>query len=89
MSFIDAVEMSIRMTKGEGDFPDLSDLNQSEIEKLIVLSIDNESLKGFGYTHYRIINSGEKSSTILIKDGVIEGYPTLEVRLYAYPDFNQ
>ncbi len=85
--YIDAVEATIRMTKSEGELPDLSGMKASAIKKLIALSVDGETLKELGYTHYRVIKGGEKSDTLNVSDGAIDGYPTLKVRIYRYPDF--
>jgi hypothetical protein len=86
---IDAIELTIRMTKGEGDPPNLADLKAAEIRKIVSLSVDHDTLKSFGYTHYRVIKGGEVSSSLSIADGKLEGYPTLQVRIYAYPDGKQ
>lgn len=89
MPTVEAVELIIRMTKGEGELPDMTGLKAAGIKKLVSLSVDHETLRSFGYTHYRVVKGGEKSATLSIEDGKIEGHPTLQVRLYAYPDMNQ
>jgi hypothetical protein len=89
MPTVEAVELLIRMTKGEGELPDVSGLKAPAIRKLFSLSVDRETLKDFGYTHFRIIKAGEKSASLTISDGSLIGYPTLQVRLYAYPDMFQ
>ena len=84
-NFQDCIEVQISMTKGDGSFPDVSDLSAAKIKKALQLSVDIETLKTFGFTHYRVMKStsGTKSDSIAICDGEIEGYPRLTVRLYA------
>jgi hypothetical protein len=83
MSFVDCIEAVIPMTKGTGYFPDISNLSATKMRKAIKLSVDTVTLKGYGFTHYRVTKDGLKSDSIKINDGSIEGYPTLRVRLYA------
>jgi hypothetical protein len=87
-NFIDSVELTICMSKSEGILPDLTGKTASEIKKSLILSVDINSLKDFGFTHYRIINDGGKSKSLCISDGHISGYPTLKVRIYSYPDMD-
>jgi hypothetical protein len=89
LSYIDALEVVIQMTKSTENIPDFSGKKKGEIAKLLKLSVDAETLKDFGFTHYRVIKGGEKSESIKISDGCLEGFPTLKLRLYAYPDMNQ
>ena len=89
MPYIDALEVVIQMTKSTEEIPDFLGKKKSDISKSLKLSVDVETLKGFGYTHYRVIKAGEKSDSIQISDGKLEGYPTLKLRLYAYPDMKQ
>ena len=86
MSYIDALEVTIQMTKTSSELPNLAGIKATAIKKALKLSVDAETLKGFGLTHYRVIKSGEKSDTISFADGQITGYPTLKVRVYSYPD---
>jgi len=88
--YIDAIEVIIRMTKGDGDnMPDTSSLKAAALKKSLALSIDKTTLKEMGFTHYRVTQGGEKSASIEFQDGIIIGYPTLKVRVYAYPDMGQ
>lgn len=85
--YIDAIELTIQMSKGEGNMPDLSNKKSSEIKKMFSLLVNGNVLKDIGYTHYRVVKSGEKSDTLAIAAGSISGFPTLKVRIYRYPDF--
>jgi hypothetical protein len=87
MASIDSVELTIPMTKYEGTLPRITDMKASSIKKLFALTVNADAIKDLGYTHYRIIKAGEKSDSLRISDGKLEGFPTLKVRIYRYPDF--
>ena len=90
MAYIEAIEVVIGMINPEAaeHLPSFAGKKKKQILESIKLKVDHKTLKNFGYTHYRIIKAGEKSDTMIIGDGTLEGYPTLKVRLYSYPDWN-
>lgn len=89
MPCIDALEITVQMSKLTEELPNTAGMKKQALVKALELSVDSEKLKEFGFTHYRVIAAGAKSETLKIEDGKIDGFPTLKVRLYAYPDMNQ
>lgn len=75
MPTVEAVELVIRMTKGEGEIPDMTGLKAAGIKKLVSLSVDHETLRSFGYTHYRVVKGGRSPPRSRLRTGKLRGIP--------------
>ena len=86
IKFIDSLSATIPMTKGEGYQPVFINQTIGKLKRKFHLDIDLDGLKSLNVDYYKIVKK-DMSKLSLLSDGCIDGYPSLNIKLYAIDKF--
>jgi len=77
----------IPLSKGEGYQPNFPiDFSKRKLKNMFTIEVDRDILKELKVEFYKIISKGLKDIHV-DSEGIIEGYPTLKVKLYTINTF--